>query len=351
MTDTRTPDEIEHEIEETRESLKGTIEAIQNTFTPDNLFRALTDNMRSHGGDFGKSVSSAVRENPIALAVTGIGLGWLMFGSGPHASRIEDGARRLGSSGSSSDTRDRAYGEDAEIGVGAARGPVPRGDAPNWDEDRGPSAGQRARAGWRNATGEASRRMRAGADGVRGRSAEMSRRLSEGTGHLSEEARARVVEARRQALETSQSARRSLQRGSSEAQDFFEEHPIVVGALAFAVGAAIAGTLPRSRAEDEWFGAESDALYDEADRIFHEESEKARRVAGAAMEEAREVGREAQSDLDNAARAAKDEADKGTRGEGTAADSAANRVEEAASRVSGAAERKAKEENLGSPRS
>ncbi len=370
MSDTRTPDEIERDLEQNREGLHQTLVALQETFTPDAIFRSITDNLGRHGGDFGKSVGDAAKGNPLALAVTGIGLGWLIFGRGPSADRIEDGARRTGGGSGSGmfGGRDRdptstyagrktEYGEDADAHIGA-RGPVPEGQGPNWySDDHGPSRGQRMRAGLHNArsdaqrrTSDARRRTGEAAGRVRDRSSGMARRLSEGTESMSEQARERIISARERAIMASEDANRGLREGADRAGDFFEEHPLVVGALAFAVGAAIAGGLPRSRYEDEHFGAESDRLYDEAERIFAEERAKAERVAGAALDEAKSVGQEVRSEAHDKAREAKDKADSETQGEGSAADAAVERAEGAARRVATAAEDQAKKEDLGRSR-
>jgi ElaB/YqjD/DUF883 family membrane-anchored ribosome-binding protein len=57
-------------------------------------------------------------------------------------------------------------------------------------------------------------------------------------------------------------------RVTATAQDMVERHPFVLGALAFAAGAAIAATLKRSRIEDEMMGSHRDQVLDEAqDRV------------------------------------------------------------------------------------
>ncbi len=358
MSDTRTPDEIERDLEKNREGLQNTLVALQDTFSPDAIFRSITDNVGRHGGDFGRSVGDAAKGNPLALAVTGIGLGWLIFGRGPSADQIEDGARNRTSGGGGMFGKGRSdgthmfggrsseYGDGADAHIGT-RGPVPEGGGPNWySDDHGPSAGQRMRAGLHNA--------RAGASSttgrVRDRSSDMARRLSEGTEHMSDQARERIVGAREQAILASERAGRGMRQGAERATDFFEEHPIVAGALAFAVGAAIAGSLPRSRYEDEHFGEESDRLYHEAEEVFAEERAKAERVAGAALDEARSVGEEVRSEADEATRKGKDAADNRTRGEGSAADAAVDRTEDAARRVADAAEKQAEKEDFGSSR-
>lgn len=370
MSDTRTPDEIERDLEKDREGLTRSIQELQETFSADNIIRSVTDNFRNHGTDVGRSVAAAARDNPLALALTGIGLGWLIFGQGPSTDRLSTAARRAGDSDlTMSGGRRTDYGASATAGTTGPRSAVPAGDGPNWiaDEDRGPSAMQRARTSWRNATSATGERLRSGgrsisarahsaggsashgAGQVRHRSSEMARRLSEGTEHLSDQARERVIAARERAVEASERARRGMSRGADRAADFFEEHPLVGGAIAFAVGAAVAGALPRSRYEDEYFGEESDRLYHEAERIFEEERAKAQRVAGAALDEAGRVGEEVKRDVDTAARSMKDHADSETSGQGSAADAAADRAKDAARRVSDAAKDKAREEELGKP--
>ncbi|WOI57136.1 hypothetical protein [Palleronia sp. LCG004] len=358
MSDHRTPDEIEAELRENREGLQNTLVALQNTFSPETIFRSISDNAREHGGEWGRSISHSAQQNPLALAVAGIGLGWLIFGRGPSASHIDQTIRRAADDDTTiGGGRKTAYGADADASIGP-RGPVPEGSGPNWitDADRGPSAGQRLRAGVRSgrrSVSDNARSARHGAESaagrIRDRSSDMQRRLSEGTERMSEEARERIIAARERAIVASERASAGIGRGADRAVDFFDEHPLVAGALAFAVGAAIAGSLPRTRYEDEYFGEESDHLYDEAERVFAEEREKLERVAGAALDEAREVGEEVREDADAAARDAKDRADRESHGEGSAADAAVDRAEGAAKRVADAARDEAEKQNLGHP--
>ncbi len=114
-------------------------------------------------------------------------------------------------------------------------------------------------------------------------------KIAAGTEMLSEEARSRVIAARRKATEAGQSTRQTLRRGRQSAGDFFESQPLVVGALAVALGAAISGLIPRSRFEDEHMGSQRDRLVAEADRILEEEKRKLGAVADAAVSEAKAI--------------------------------------------------------------
>ena len=80
--DTRTPEEIEREIEKRRAALSSNIDALQDRFSIDTVVRQIGDQFREHGGDMGRSISEQVKANPIPLALTGIGLAWLMMGDG-----------------------------------------------------------------------------------------------------------------------------------------------------------------------------------------------------------------------------------------------------------------------------
>ena len=362
MTDKRTPDEIEHELERNRAELQNTIRSLESTFTPDALFRSLTDNLGRHGSDFGKSTMDAARANPLALGVTAVGLGWLMFGKGPSVDRISETATRA----SAKWQDDPRYGTPGDANFAPPRGPVPAGEVE--PQSQGLSASQKARAKWyrtenylQHGAQSASERADAAMDGaaraelrVRDRSKDVAAQLSEGTERMSAEARERVIAARERAILAGESLRRAggdvnrrAREGADKAVDFFEDNPLVAGALALAAGALAASSLPRTQFEDEHFGEHSDRLYDEAEALFQEERAKVERVAGAALDEARTVGEELRRDADAASRQIKDAADRETPGEGSAAEAAVDRAEDAGKRIADAAREKAAAEDMG----
>ena len=142
-----------------------------------------------------------------------------------------------------------------------------------------------------------------GSDGERS----LRDRLSEGTEHLSEAARERVVRARSAAVDAQRQARRAMHDGSDAAADMFDRQPLVVGALAFAVGAAVAAMLPRTRTENSYMGARRDSLMDEAERVFHEETERARAALKSVEAEARSAAKDVADTAAQKAREATDE--------------------------------------------
>lgn len=377
-TQTRSPEEIERDIERDRAGLTQNLESLQDRFSLDTVVRQVGDQLRLHGGDMGKSVADAAKDNPIALALTGIGLAWLMFGSG----------RRPGSDGDDgwADPASRPYGARAEFdpprrqdpfGAGPVRSPIrpssqalakPRGldESPSWardpdafysddfatgdpasrtDRDAASTVSDRLRATGAAASDRVSAAGAGVADAARSIGASVSggaargrSMLHEGTETLSEEARARVLAAREQAIAARRAAMRSFRSASETTGDFYDRQPLAMGAIALAVGAAIGGAMPRTKTEDDLIGAQSDSLMAEAERIFAEEYGKAQKVAASVVKEAKDMATEAKDDLDATAP-----------GEKTAVEATADRAESAADRLVGAAQDAAAREGLGKP--
>lgn len=114
-------------------------------------------------------------------------------------------------------------------------------------------------------------------------------RLYDGLENLPDSAKARILDARLKAIEVQGAIEARVARGSDSMRKGANENPLLVGAIAFGVGAAIAAALPRTSTENRTLGARRDQLLDEADRMVREETAKLRSVAEAAVEEGREA--------------------------------------------------------------
>ncbi|EAR49693.1 hypothetical protein OG2516_03523 [Oceanicola granulosus HTCC2516] len=403
--DTRSPNEIERDIERERTELAGTVRALQEKFTPEAVISELTRNFREHGGDVGQAVTRSVKQNPVALALTGVGLAWLMFGRSydPLAenSRINYGRRHDHDDLQSPPPADSSYVGSKGYRTGrelpSHRSPtVTERSAssrtyPDWareydrgafdaDNEGGRGIGDKAsdlagrgKAGVSSAAGSVAGGAKSAGAGVAGaarsaggavsgaassagsaasgaarsaadRAARARDALAHGTENLSEAARERVIAARERAMDMRDRAARtasdSWNYSRDSATDFIEEQPLVAGALALAVGAALGSALPRTRYEDEYLGRYRDDLFDEAERIFHEEREKAERVGKAALGEASKIVDEKRADMDETAPGSK-----------SAAEAAADEAKSAGKRVADAAKDEADNQNLGKPKS
>ena len=140
------------------------------------------------------------------------------------------------------------------------------------------------------------------------------------------------------AWDSYQAAQRHAQKGQRRAAELYEDQPLIGGALAFAVGAAVAAALPRTQTEDDYLGEQSDAAVAEAERVFQEEKSKLTEVAKAAGEEAKKAAKDVKDTADSKASSK------------TAAKSAGKTVKKAGERVTKAAKDEAKKQDLGKPK-
>ncbi|AJE49078.1 DUF3618 domain-containing protein [Celeribacter indicus] len=421
MSDSRNPNAIERDIERERSELADTLQQIQSRFTPEAVIRQVSREVQLHGGDIGRSISKSVKQNPVGLTLTAVGLAWLVFGR----SYEEEGDSRLAGDPVSRRLRARHRADDPEGGLeddydpydydtyedaeAYAASSVPPSqrlasrrtyrddytaeEEPVWarpraglgeiyrpdyyddleaidfddEEETDRAFGDRvsdvqsrlrdryhasrgavsdAAGSASDAAGHAGERVGAAAAAGADRLGQARDRvystlqdgydnIAAGTEKMSEEARERVIAARERAIIAGRRAKRAAKRGQREATDYFEEHPLVAGAIALALGAAIGGALPRTRAEDKYVGDYSDALFDDAERIYREERRKFRAVAEAVKDEGEEIARDARA-----------EADARTPGDKSAEYAAADAVRGAAERIEAAAREEAREQGL-----
>lgn len=265
MTEHLSSRDLEREIETERTELAATLSELGSRFSIDSLVREVASQVREHGGDFGKSAGQSIKENPLGLALTGIGLSWLIFG------RREVSAAPFSA-------RPELVNQDSYVKLAdrvSARG---RKD-PDWsrpDARGGDGDGDTSSIGARlsGAAGRAQEAVSGTAREGSDRLGHLRERLGAGTEHLSADARDRVIAARQRALAAREQVTRTASRGGTYLADFYERQPLVFGAIALAIGAAVAGSLPRSKMEDAYLGEHSDWLMEEAERIYAEESER-----------------------------------------------------------------------------
>ena len=76
-----------------------------------------------------------------------------------------------------------------------------------------------------------------------------------------------------------------------------EDQPLVAGAIAMALGAAVGGALPRSQVEDRMFGKQSDRAMEAARTLAQEQGAKVQATASAVVDEALNIADEAAAEL------------------------------------------------------
>jgi hypothetical protein len=253
------PGELEREADRARANIESTLEALERRLSPGELLDQMLHVVKDNGGAFGRNLATQVRNNPVPVLLTGIGMTWLMTASDRPPRRATVGyGMPMGqdtSAGYGSALRDKAsaIGEGASSAADSARGTVTR-------------AGESARATAQHA--------REAAEGMAGS-------VREGAMHARDSAR----NAAYGLADSSRAGAESLWEG----YDYLRrEQPLVLGALAVAAGALIGSLLPGTRAEDRLMGEQSDEAMQRLQEEGQRRVDQAKHAAADAAEAARE---------------------------------------------------------------
>ncbi|MGE5504790.1 MAG: DUF3618 domain-containing protein [Actinomycetota bacterium] len=204
-------EDIQNEIERTRGEMADTLQAIERKLSPRQLMDQAVDTMRDIASDYSR-VGQAVRDNPIPLALIGLGIGWLAV------SNMRSGGAMAGESDVDTGIAGSAWGSPPGMGdFGAGAG--------------APSSGYGAE----------------GAEGLKQRASDVAGQAKARLSETASSARARVSE-------WSSSARRQAGQAADATLETYQEHPLTMGVVAMLLGAAIGAMIPRSSVERRVLG-------------------------------------------------------------------------------------------------
>jgi ElaB/YqjD/DUF883 family membrane-anchored ribosome-binding protein len=232
----RNPAEIQADIERTRSSLDHTLSAIEQRLQPSQLIDQGVDYLRHSGArEYMTNLGTSVKQEPLPLALVGIGLAWLMMS---HAR-----GTTAPSSTTASDLSERARG----------------------------------------ATDTVADSMRGTMSSVRDTAARTSQRISDTTHRIGQTAHA----ARERASQMGAAARHQAERVRTGYDRLVNEQPLALGAIGLAVGAVLAATAPRTRHEDRVMGDASHRLKESAKEAGLEQFDRASSSVSSSMHAAR----------------------------------------------------------------
>ena len=328
--------EIERELDDTRSRLDATIGALQQRLAPATVVDQAVEYFKEGGGvEIGRNIGRSVRDNPIPVALIGIGLGWLMM----SGSRRQDAPRtngwrdrpwldedrfggdvQHGGYGRNGMRSSRMYGE-AEF---SAHQPMPYEAAAQDDlATKAREAGAKIRReagetedafkervhaargsvlGVMRDAGEAAasfgdrveHALSAAADRVRSVAADAGRGASEMAGRGQSMAHD-VYDYGRSAADdlghrVGSMAGQARDMGSRTV-DYVQDQPLLLGALGITVGAVIGLMVPSSRQERRLVGAMRENLSETAREAASDYGQRISRVAGTVLETAQDTAR------------------------------------------------------------
>ena len=213
----RRPEEIQADIERTRTDLNETLSAIEQRLNPSELFDRGFDYVRHSGArEYVVNLGAAARQDPLPLALVGVGLAWLMMSSrdGSRVDRVHVGSPGPSTDELTSGIRDTAAGmRDSVSGaVSGVKGAVAS--------------------------------MRDKVSSVRESAARTSQKISDTTQRIGQTAQA----ARGKASQMGSAARERAERMRSGIDRLVSEQPLALGAI----GLAGARCLPQAPRAPAW---------------------------------------------------------------------------------------------------
>jgi hypothetical protein len=228
------PVALEKQADEIRANMGRTLDALERKFSPEQLLDRSLSYFRDHGGELTQTLGATMRNNPVPIVLTLAGVTWLVASS--YNSRQPPG-RDLSS-------------RFARSGVGQKL------------QQRTACAGERLQS----TTATAREKLQSTAQSTRERwssgSSETSGRLSGGLSSARENARMRAREVQ------------------DRVYTMMDEQPLVLGALAVAVGAIIGTAIPSTQYENRVLGKARDRTLTKAQELGEQQYETMRESLG-----------------------------------------------------------------------
>jgi hypothetical protein len=283
-----TPDEISAALERDRNELTANIEGLRDRLSLEAVVGDVLGYAQANMAPYARALDGAVRSNPMAAVMAGVGLAWLALGR-RHGGAATPEPPLAG-------TKFEALARWEDEGGPAA--PLPPDDL-DWiaeaDALRSRSSDALARL-----DALARRKLRPAAELARDRAqvladlAQSTRAaMLRGMDGLESDARKRLLVLREEAY----AARLAAVRQGTK---LIEERPMAAGAISLAIGAIVAAALPRTRTEDRLFGQERDRLLTRAQEALRQErahlARTASRLAGTVASDVKASARELASE-------------------------------------------------------
>lgn len=332
----RSTEELHEDIQRRRDNLDRTLSALERKLSPGELLDEALSYVKTGPGEMAANLGRTAKRNPMALALTGIGLAWLMFGRGESEERYSENRARspepptqpprqdFEPATAPSDTTIDLYayylsqgypfeddevecilyddlGADAASTYSSSRSGRGIGEkAAEWKDSASAAAAGAGEtlSGWSEQASESAAEMKRQAQ-------ERMERIRTAMGEASDDIRERMSRARHSAWDKLERARYAAsgqahavaERGrelASQTSDFIDRYPMSLIALGVAAGAALGTSLPTTRRENRLMGDTSESMKRQIRSQIREQADHAMEVAGAAgqaaMDEARAQG-------------------------------------------------------------
>lgn len=313
--------EIRVGIEQTRNEMSETIDAIQARLNPDHLKEQVKEQVREQfqevkstvrdatigkaeqmARNVGESVSDArytvmetISHNPIPAAMVALGLGWLWMNrrSGQRHRYAQYGNPRQYPVDQPYYRGQQYYGgarfyDDRPTYGGVDQGDYGRGGVVEQGRQAVGSTVNRVQETAGHVASRARDAVEGTVHGVQETASTIASRTQETVGNIADRSQQTVGHLVDQVQETAGTVAHQAQYQAQRLEDRFQQalrdNPLAVGAVAVALGTAVGFAIPETRREHELMGEARDTLVEKVQTAVQETVEKVQQVAGDVVE-------------------------------------------------------------------
>ena len=230
----KSPERLEKEVDQTRARIDQRLDTLSSRLSPGELLDQALHMAKDHGGEFGHNLGTQVKQNPLPLILTGVGISWMMMSNNRPGPVIH------------------TYGSDTTSG------------------------------------GAGGSRVGSGLSSAKDKLHDTAHRTSDHAHDMKSSAAERVSGAR-------DSMQHRAQFTQQQFSDFFQQQPVLAGSLGVALGAALGALLPNTEAEHKALGSTSEQAVSKAKAEASKQYEKAQGTAKEALNSAKETVKEKNS--------------------------------------------------------
>ena len=196
----KSPERLEDEVDRARARVSRSANELSDRLSPGELIDQALGMAREHGGELGRNLATQVKNNPLPMILTSVGISWMIMSSGKN--------------GAAHATYDTSTDKDGRSIKDAL------GDAAAKSRDKASAVGDR----------------------MHDKAAAVGDRMHDASVNV---------------MESAQNARESLVQ-------FYRDQPLIAGSLGIAIGAALGALVPPTEIEDDTLGEASDRSVDAA---------------------------------------------------------------------------------------
>jgi ElaB/YqjD/DUF883 family membrane-anchored ribosome-binding protein len=234
--------------------------------------------------DAQRSLMQSIRENPVPVALVGIGLGWMILNAANSKKRMGSGpqyeySQRRGFQAGGYDEQQRGWR------TGGMYGDQQRDD---YEQGDGYDYGRTGAYGRSGSYGESGTLDRA-----RDKAGDVVSSVKERTSELADQTRQAASRVGERAEEVADRVAEGTRVQTRRLEQAFHDSPLVIGAAALALGLAAGLAIPSTEKEAELVGETRDHLVDKVRDVAEDTKSKVQQVAERVMTDAQSTAKDA----------------------------------------------------------